>query len=349
MGFDGVNDELYLMVRNWDHAPPVWGNVDAISMTNDTVVSTLPIGQGFPLPEVAVDQRTGRVYVDITRYNNTSVGPDEVLGLSPQTNTIISNWSIPSQVLGFIADSSNGDLYILSGANNGTVFIINESSGQVVSTIPGNPYPTLAAFDPRNGNVYVAYEDSNTVSVVSGTSNEVISSVALPETPQWIAVDNATGNVFVGTAQYNETSRVYNHGNVTAIGGASNEVLSTLAFGDNFAWYVGDTLYGTILCQASGLMYVLNATTAQVRETVQEGLNVGWPGFVALDTVTGQVYITDWESGTVLVWEGIPQPLPAEMFLGLPLAVGLAVATQISTVAALAATVLLFRSKRRPH
>src|SRR2546427_7756009 len=67
----------------------------------------------------------------------------------------------------------------------------------VAATVPVGPSPFALAFDPMNGDVYVANEGSHTVSVISGSSNTVVATVTVGSSPQGVAFDPTNGDVYV--------------------------------------------------------------------------------------------------------------------------------------------------------
>jgi YVTN family beta-propeller protein len=340
MTFDRVNNNLYLVARNWESAPPVYGYVDAISLRSASEVSALPIGQGFPFPEVGIDQITGRVFVEITRYTNTSLGPYLILGISPQNNSVVTTTSIPSGASGFMVDDLNGYVYVPNGAPTGVVTVVNETTGGVVRTISVGPEPAVATLDSGNGNIYVANQGSDTVSVISGISNQVIATIPVQGTPYSILSDHVTGNVFVAAGDINWSYDSLSAAVVTAISGATSTVLGSIPFGHDFQDFVGDTATGSILCETAGSLTVINSTTNRIVEAVPEPLS---PTSIAFDPLTGQVYLSSWETGTVAVLSGIPVPPVAATLVGLPPGLAFAIYAQSVSLAALAITVLASR------
>src|SRR6266850_2514012 len=65
------------------------------------------------------------------------------------------------------------------------------------ATVPVGPSPFALAFDPVNGDVYVANFNSRTVSVISGSSNAVVANVTVGSHPSAMAVDTANGDIYV--------------------------------------------------------------------------------------------------------------------------------------------------------
>jgi len=59
--------------------------------------------------------------------------------------------------------------------------------------------PYGVAYDPANGDVYVANFGDGIVSVISDSTNTVIANVSVPGTPADVAYDSAKGEIFVST------------------------------------------------------------------------------------------------------------------------------------------------------
>ncbi len=103
--------------------------------------------------------------------------------------------------------------------------------------------PAELAFDPNNGNLYVANFGDGTVSVISGQTNTVIDSVNVSKSPSGIAFDSSTGNLYV-------TNQVSN--NVSVISGQTNTVVGSPI-------PVGGASFGIALDSTNGYLYVTNS------------------------------------------------------------------------------------------
>jgi YVTN family beta-propeller protein len=73
----------------------------------------------------------------------------------------------------------------------------------VIATIPVGAFPSLVAFDLRNGDLYVSNHESNTVSVINGATNKVIATIPVGAFPIGVAFDLRNGDLYVANAKSN--------------------------------------------------------------------------------------------------------------------------------------------------
>src|SRR4029079_10197788 len=91
----------------------------------------------------------------------------------------------------------------------------------VIATIPLGDLPQGIAFNPNNGDMYVANHDSNTVSVIDGKTNAVIGSpIPVGDRPVGIAFNEDNGDMYVT----NSGSTTVSSGTVSVIDGQTNTV-----------------------------------------------------------------------------------------------------------------------------
>src|SRR6267143_1768864 len=105
------------------------------------------------------------------------------------------------------------------------------------ATVPVGPSPFALAFDPMNGDVYVANFNSRTVSVISGSSNTVVANVTVGSHPSAMAVDTADGDVYVAN---------FWAGTVSVISGSTNQVVATVTVGPGPVAVAFDPVNGEI-------------------------------------------------------------------------------------------------------
>jgi YVTN family beta-propeller protein len=58
-------------------------------------------------------------------------------------------------------------------------------------------YPLGVAFNPRDGNMYVANYGDGTVSVIGIITNDVVATISVGQGPQWLAFNPRNGNLYV--------------------------------------------------------------------------------------------------------------------------------------------------------
>ena len=105
----------------------------------------------------------------------------------------------PTYGILLISSSTNSSLPVrlyVTDIQSDTVTVLDGTTNRIITTIPVGVYPALAAFDPENGNVYVANVISNSISVISVMKDEVIKTFTGFEEPASITF--ARGNLWVG-------------------------------------------------------------------------------------------------------------------------------------------------------
>ena len=113
----------------------------------------------------------------------------------------------------------------------------------VIATIPVGDLPVLIAFNPDNGDMYVANHDSDTVSVIDGQTNTVIGSpIPVGDDPFEIAFNPDNGDMYVTN---------HNSDTVSVIDGQTNTVIGSPI-------PVGDGPGGIAFNPDNGDMYVTN-------------------------------------------------------------------------------------------
>ncbi|MGC2035148.1 MAG: hypothetical protein WA761_06865, partial [Thermoplasmata archaeon] len=241
-------------------------------------------------------------------------------------------------------DDLNGDVYLPNGAPSDGVTVVNETSGDVITSISAGLGSAFATLDYRNGDIYVANQESDTVSVISGVSNQVIATVPVQGTPYSMIADNSTGNVFVAAGDINWSTGSLSGAVGTDISGSTSQVLGSVPLGDDFQGFAGVTATGGILCETAGALVVVNATTNRIVESVPEPLT---PSSVAFDPVTGQVYLSSFTAGAVEVLSGIPAPPELSSVSSASLGLEVGILAQSSALVALAVVLLVSRGHER--
>ncbi len=81
-------------------------------------------------------------------------------------------------------------IFVLAGWLLGSISIlaaqaqVARSASQVIKTITVGNYPLGIAFNPRNGDMYVANESDDTVSVIDTTADKVIATIPVGLSPE---------------------------------------------------------------------------------------------------------------------------------------------------------------------
>ena len=120
--------------------------------------------------------------------NVTSVNPaSEVYGQdAASTITAVLSWfgSGTAPTASDVSITTNAPGGALGATSCGTPVVANS----VIATVPVGSRPTAIAYDPSNGNVYVANIATNSVSVIQGSTNSVLATVRVGAAPRAIHV-----------------------------------------------------------------------------------------------------------------------------------------------------------------
>jgi YVTN family beta-propeller protein len=207
--------------------------------------------------------------------------------------------SVPSSIT---YDPQSGGLYVgtaSAGTSYETIYATELSlgSGQGHSarptltssgSIPVGGTPVASAYDPSNGDLYVANSGTNNVTVLSG--DHAVGSVPVGSNPNGATFDTANGNVYVAN---------YGSDNVSLISGTSPVGQVGVGEGPSSAAY--DPVTGEV--------YVANSLSNNVSvisgSVVVASVNVGtYPFGLAYDAQNGEIYVANEGSGNVTVISG---------------------------------------------
>ena len=174
---------------------------------------------------------------------------------------------------------------------DGNVYVANLESGNVsilnatgvVATVPVGGSPSAVVADPGSGGVYVANEDNSTISVLSDNSVVRSFSVENNSGPDALAFDAATSRLFV-VSDYLDNVSEYDPANGSLIGSFS----------------VGANPVGITLDPNNQELYVANELDDNVSvisaTILRDVANVSVgdsPGAISYDPANGLVYVAD--------------------------------------------------------
>lgn len=224
---------------------------------------------------VAVDSRTGDVFVTNTGSNNVTV-------INGSSLAPVAAIRVGSSPLGAAFDPVTGEVYVAnSGSNN--VSVINGTTLQVVASVPVGSGPFGVTADGAERQVFVANNGSSNVSVISDATHTVIANPPAGAGPEGIALDNTSGLVFVANA---------GSSNVTVLNASGDYPVATIpvvAPGLVLQGAAYDAKTRTVWIAAGvGYIVVLNATALAV-----SGYWATDPSGVAYDPDTGEMCVTE--------------------------------------------------------
>ena len=138
------------------------GNVSIIDLTNETVIKTIKVADGYATGGVAVLPDGKYVYVG--SFGNVSV-------ISTSNNTVVKVINLTPSLPDMLAFTPNGAYAYVTNPSSNTVAVISTSNYTVVKTIKVGKTPEGIAITPDGTFAYVANLDSNNVSVISTSNN----------------------------------------------------------------------------------------------------------------------------------------------------------------------------------
>jgi len=178
---------------------PNIGRVFVLNVRTGALIRSIPLGS--PPTDIAVDERTGRVFVAVG-------GPSRIVSYTfPPANTGTSGSGMMS---------GSGMTRMATGL--GTVQMLDARSGIVLRAVPVGVNPEAVAVDARRGRIFVVNAGSTdgyatsgptrvtikaflkapgSVSLLDATTGTVSRTITLDTSPHAIAVDDAAGHAFV--------------------------------------------------------------------------------------------------------------------------------------------------------
>jgi uncharacterized repeat protein (TIGR02543 family) len=263
---------------------PTQGGTFGITITANNAVPP-NFNQSFAL---TVNQASTSIAV-------TSVSPaSEVYGQdAASTITALLSWfgSGPAPTASDVSITTNAPGGTLGATSCGTPVAANS----VIATVPVGTRPVGIAYDPNNGNVYVANGTAASVSVVSGSTNTVVATIPVGVGPRAITFDPSNSDLYVANK---------GDGTVSVIDGSTNTVVATVPVGNEPQAITLDPNNGDLYVAnlTDGTVSVINGSTNTVVATVPVGST---PIGIVFDPNNGDLYVTNDNSpGTVSVIGG---------------------------------------------
>jgi YVTN family beta-propeller protein len=144
----------------YSYEPITNGSVYSLNNTNITTVTRVPGNNDQYYPSIAYNSYDHNVYV-------TTKEPTTVTIINPSTsNTIVAKVPLGGPG-GFVTPNNSTMLVLVSIPNLNAISVVNPILFDVIEDIPMvGGSPGAIAFDPFNGNYYVANSQNNTVSVI---------------------------------------------------------------------------------------------------------------------------------------------------------------------------------------
>ncbi len=248
---------------------------------------------------IAVDERTGRVFVVDADY--ASRGQGSVTVLDARSGRPVRVTAVGPYPVAAVVAERTGRVFVLNGGLNldvpGTVSVLDARDGRLLRTIGVQKHPLAAAVDEAAGRVFVASIGNTgngyaaTVAVLAAASGRVLRTVPVGNTPEAVAVDARLGRVYVAGDYQLKILDV-----------ETGAVLRTVTVGNHPHDALVDARAGRVfLAEADGSIDVLDARTGSVLHAIAEP-TPGWRshGFAvaaAVDEAANRLVV-----GAVTAW-----------------------------------------------
>lgn len=274
IAFDPTNGDLY--VANYGS-----NNVTVINGQTDTTTASVPVGTG-PV-DVALDR--GDLWV-------TNFGSSTVSDINTTTGAVTHTVATGSSPYGLAVDAGASKIFVALETAPSTVQVLSTLNYTMSTSISAlGIFSVGAAFDPVNGDVYVANEGGN-LTVLSASSDSVVGTIPMTSSlysPYWPVYDPSDNTLYVAD---NYPS------NVTVVNPSTNTVMENLD--------TGSMTTDLVIAPTSGDLYAINAgsdnlsiispSTQKVTGSIRLG---SAPEGIAVDAALGDLCVVDQASDQV--------------------------------------------------
>ncbi len=193
------------------------------------------------LGSIAFDSKSDLLYM-IAYYRNNSVG---LVSFDPTSNILINSIPIGYTIGNIVYDPLNNNLYY---PGNGTLWVVDGSSGRVIGHVGNFASPAQVVIDPANGELFVSDLSAGVVAVINGTTNTVVKNITGLNQPLNFAYDGENGNVYVTTGGMNSSLAVINSSTNTLTTDIKLPIYDTQSLtydGANGEIYLSGYVYGS--------------------------------------------------------------------------------------------------------
>ena len=246
--------------------------------------TNIPVGS-YPVV-VAVNPVTNKIYVS----NETDGTVTEIDGLTHSSRVVPVGLNPYSIAVNPVTNT----IYVANWSS-GTVSVINGKPGYDTSTVVVEKYPNSIAINPVTNEIYVACRGGNMVEI-DGRSNSTQLIAGTGQDEFAVAVNSLTNQIYA--------TNVDNVGTISVVNGYDMADVATVVVGNSPRAIVVDQTTNKIYVavqSSSGVANGVLATIDGVSNSVST-TNLGTlPYSIAVNPITGQVYVPDYGTGIVAV------------------------------------------------
>jgi YVTN family beta-propeller protein len=207
-----------------------------------------------PMPSrpqsIAVNQRTGRVYVGTAEATVVVIDGDSA--------SVVASVPIGSRPSGLAINHRTDRVYVATSER--ALAVIDGPTNRVVGTVALEDRPWGVAVVPETDRVYVTSQEGGSLSVVDGTAQRVVARLAIGSRPCGVATNPRAKRVYV-TSQ--------DGGTVAIVDADANTVVSSVRVGSSGCGVAvnSQTERVYVADEAAGTIAVLDGTTNQLLRT----------------------------------------------------------------------------------
>jgi YVTN family beta-propeller protein len=191
---------------------------------------------------------------------------------------------------GIAYDFVKGEIYLTNGDFH-LIYVISDSTHDLVATIPVGITPSGIAYDSGKGEIFVTNYGSDSVSVISNTDHTVVATIPVGRQPMGIAYDSGKGEVFVTN---------YGSDTVSVISDIDYAVVATIPVGRQPSALAYDSRKGEMYVGHAGCNQVLvisDSTNSIVANITVENE----PIRLIYDSGKGEIFVANHGSDSVSV------------------------------------------------
>jgi len=191
---------------------------------------------------------------------------------------------------GIAYDSVKGEIYLTNGDFH-LVYVISDSTNDLVATIPVGTTPSGIAYDSGKGEIFVTNYGSDTVSVISDSDYSVVATIPVGRQPSALAYDSGKGEMYVGHAGCNQ---------ILVISDSTNAVVANITVENEPIRLVYDSGKGEIFVtnHGSDTASVISDSDYSVVATIPVGRQ---PNAMDYDSVNNNVFVANYNSNSISV------------------------------------------------
>ncbi|MFI5414640.1 MAG: hypothetical protein ACHQ16_03120, partial [Candidatus Lutacidiplasmatales archaeon] len=285
--FDAARDRLYV-------ANGASNNVSVVDDSNGSVDAAIATGHGAGPNSIVYDAMSGDLYVACAGSQNITV-------INPATNRSVANLStgtlLPASA---IVDLATNEVYVVDGQTTSTeanVTVVSGATNRAVASVPLEAYPTSIAYDPVDGQVYVANGGGNDTFWLDPSTNRIGGAAGVGPWPDVLenplVFDSANHDLYV-LNPYDSTVLVIGPARtlVATIGVGLTPIAIAFDAANGFV-YVANNYDGNVTVINGSTNHVVGSLLVKMYETLDA---------LVVDPTTNELYVADGSGNNVTVF-----------------------------------------------